>query len=155
MMVVSEVVKSVDSTLENEIDSKTIEGEVCPICLTPLGVNNKTFSLKVMSISICYKCQLKEFMEELATEKRMKIKLHGVHFGWINERLLSLFDRSGIKNRTAWIINAAKEDFGINLLDKESIERFDVVVRVHHYIDKNDWLRDRIRHEVEKTEELI
>lgn len=141
--------------LEIIIDSKEIEGEICPVCSTPLGDYNKTFSLNDMNISICYKCQRKEFLDEFIAEKKIKIKLYGVHFGSINERLLALFDKTGVKNRTSWIINAVKEDFGVNLVDMESVERFDIVVRINQYIDKNDWLRERMRKEVAKCKITI
>lgn len=144
-----------DLPLENIIDSKEIEEEICPVCSAQLCDYNKTFSLKDMNTTICYKCQRKEFLDEFIAEKKIKIKLYGVHFGWINERLLILFDKTGVRNRTSWIINAAKKDFGVDLVDIESLERFDIVVRVNHYIDKNDWLRDRMRNEVAKCKITI
>lgn len=125
----------------------------CAICHCVINENNKTFSINDFNMVICFKCQMQESYDMLAKSKKIKIKIFNTHFAWIYEYLLNTFDhKTGIKNRTEWIYRCAKEDFNFTFLSKEDIERFDIVVRLNNYIDKTDWLREKMRLAIKNTE---
>lgn len=132
-------------------DSKVIANKICPLCGEMITDLTRSFSLDDMNKDICYSCATKESLEFITKEKKVKIKLFNCHFAWIYSWLLSEFDnKSGINNRSDWIIRKAYEDFGVSLSSKVDLERLDFVVRIHHYIDKTDWLREKMRLEIKK-----
>lgn len=133
-------------------DSK-IEEEHCAICDCTLSEFNRTFSINDFNKIICVKCQMKESYELLTKSKKVKIKIFNTHFAWIHEYLLNTFDRkTGIKNRTEWIFTCARADFDFFFKSKEDIERFDIVVRLNNYLDKTDWLREKMRLAIKNVE---
>jgi len=87
----------------------------------------------------------------LAEQEKKKIKLFEVHFAWVNDSLLKRFtETTGIKRRTEWIKECAKEDFDIVLDSPDDIPRLELVIRSHYYEDKGEWLREKMRKAIQK-----
>ncbi|WCK57580.1 hypothetical protein PP175_26305 (plasmid) [Aneurinibacillus sp. Ricciae_BoGa-3] len=86
------------------------------------------------------------------TRKKVKIKLFGMHFAWIQHNLLETFaENSGVSNRTEWLKEKVKEEFGIQLEKKADLLLLDYLVRDNYYVDKTDWLREKMRQEIRRV----
>lgn len=126
--------------------------EVCPICNKGFAGDNYSISRRDNNTKICDNCGIREAfidLNELEGEKnKVKIKMFNSHFAWIDNVLLAKLDRildSTDLNRTNWIKHKAQEDFGVHLNSKEDLVALDMYVKANHYLDKSDWLREKIR----------
>ena len=75
--------------------------------------------------------------------------MFGRHFAWIQQDLLDTFDRlCPYENRTKWIKYQAIRQFNFLLNEKSDLIVFDKIVRDSYYLDKTDWLREKMRQEI-------
>lgn len=85
--------------------------------------------------------------------KKVKIKLFNTHFAWIYDSLLKHFDRINPElSRIDWIKRQAEKDFDIRLTEKSDIVLLDNLVKKSYYIDKTDWLREKMRETIREEE---
>jgi PHD/YefM family antitoxin component YafN of YafNO toxin-antitoxin module len=79
--------------------------------------------------------------------------LFDTHFAWIYQPLLTRFDEVCLfSNRTEWIKEKVKEDFGLSLKGKSDLLVLDNLVKNAYYIDKTDWLREKMRNEIKEND---
>lgn len=87
------------------------------------------------------------------TSKKVKIKLFGKHFAWINEDLLHAVNDCIKGSRVAWIKQKVQEDFELDLKGVADLLLLDKYVKKSFYLDKTDWLRTKMREEIKKFQD--
>ena len=89
----------------------------------------------------------------MTDSKKMRIRLYGEHLGYIGYSLYDIFLRKcKIIDYSFWVKLKANEEFGLQLVNKESINELKELVVKNCYEDTADWLREKMREEIKKHE---
>lgn len=73
----------------------------------------------------------------------------GLSFAWLDKDLnKKLKEIIGKKNRTNFIKNSAKEQFGLPLENISDLIKFDIEIKKYYYQDRADWLREICRNKI-------
>lgn len=76
----------------------------------------------------------------------------GLSFAWLDKDLnKKLKEVIGEKNRTKFIKNSAKEQFGLSLDNISDLRKFDEELTKHYYTDRADWLREVCRNKIKSN----
>ena len=88
---------------------------------------------------------LKEFVNDMSSDKT-KIVMYRTHVAYIDREFLQEFDlHCGVVNFSAWIRKQALQDLNLTITNKEDLLILDDLVLNYYYIDKSEWLRDKMR----------
>lgn len=72
--------------------------------------------------------------------------MYQTHIAYIDLELLSAFDSAcTVPNFSAWIREQARRDFGLIITSQYELSLLDEYVREHYYLDKTEWLREKLR----------
>lgn len=71
------------------------------------------------------------------------------HVAYIDKNLIGEFDnKCPVPNFSAWIREQAKQDFGLTITSEYGLSLLDEKVREHFYLDKTEWLREKMRNAI-------
>ena len=83
--------------------------------------------------------------------KKIRIRLYGEHLGYISNDLYSNFLRiTSTLDYSSWVKKTAFSDFGLYLTSKDSILDLKDLVKENYFEDISDWLREKMRVEINK-----
>lgn len=72
--------------------------------------------------------------------------MYQTHIAYIDLELLSAFDSAcAVPNFSAWIREQARRDFDLIITSQYELSLLDEYVREHYYLDKTEWLREKLR----------
>lgn len=89
-------------------------------------------------------------------EKRIKIRMYGVHLFYAGEHLLNSFEYyCGILDFSEWIKESAYLDFGVLLASAESIKSLEKMVRGRFYENIGEWIKEKMRQLIFASDKYI
>lgn len=89
-------------------------------------------------------------------EKRIKIRMYGVHLFYVSEHLLNSFEYyCEISDFTEWIKENVCSDFGILLTSSEMIKKLEDLVRDNLYENIGEWAKEKMRQLILASDKYI
>ena len=86
-----------------------------------------------------------------------KIVIYNTHFAWIEKDMLDKLDiyleeqskqcKNEI-NRSIWVKQECEKHLNISISSKEDIQKLDEKLKELYYLNKAEWLRERIRRRI-------
>lgn len=81
--------------------------------------------------------------------KKIRIRLYGQHLAYIGYDLYNNFTHiCKVLDYSSWIKKRANIDFGLTISGEASIEELKEVVMDNYFEDIGDWLREKMREEI-------
>lgn len=92
--------------------------------------------------------------------RKIKIRLYGVHLGYVEEDILKAFEcYCGVINLNPWIKEQAYNDFEVYLNNEYDLELFKDKLSEFYYENIADWLKEKLRAAIlsnkKKEEEIM
>ena len=89
-------------------------------------------------------------------DKRIKIRLYGVHLAYVREHLLSGFNYyCNVVSFSDWLKENVYSDFGIRISSRKSIKYLNEVVKDNFYENIGDWIKEKMRQSIFSSEKYV
>lgn len=90
-----------------------------------------------------------------ASKEKVKIRLLKMHIAYIEKRILDDFkERCNVSDFNKWFEEQIYKDFYMDIKNHSDISAFTIMLRKRYYENIADWIKEKIRLELQKADAL-